>query len=115
MRGGAAGAGGSNKGGDGVASSISGSDITDVTTVGGGYGGSSAPGPQDGGAGGSGGGAGGHINSQGNAGAGTILDCQAIEAKPVAVPALAKVTPEGILTVSPDVPKVKVVPDCGST
>ena len=34
---------------------------------------------------------------------------------PVTVPALAKVTPEGILTVSPDVPKVKVVPDCGST
>ena len=33
----------------------------------------------------------------------------------VAVPALARVTPEGILTVSPDVPKVKVVPDCGST
>jgi len=33
----------------------------------------------------------------------------------VAVPELAKVTPAGILIVSPDVPSVKVVPDCGST
>jgi len=34
---------------------------------------------------------------------------------PVAVPLLAIVTPEGIVTVSPEVPNVNVVPLCGST
>ena len=45
----------------------------------------------------------------------TIVDCQSIAANPVAVPLLAKVTPEGIVTVSPEVPNVNVVPLCGST
>ena len=38
-----------------------------------------------------------------------------VELNPVAVPELAIVTPDGILIVSPEVPKVKVVPVLGST
>jgi hypothetical protein len=43
----------------------------------------------------------------------TIDDCQAIEAKPDAVPLLVNVAPAGITKSSPLSPNVRVVPDLG--
>jgi predicted secreted protein len=43
----------------------------------------------------------------------TIVDCQAIEAKPDAVPLLVNVAPAGITKSSPLSPNVRVVPDLG--
>ena len=45
----------------------------------------------------------------------TIEDCQAILAKPVDVPLLARVAPEGIVIVSPLSPSCRPVPDLGLT
>ena len=70
--GGACGSPHSNPGSDGNTSSITGSDITDITTVGGGGGGHNYPGGNPGRSGGSGGGGGGHSSAPaGNGGAGT--------------------------------------------
>jgi hypothetical protein len=42
-----------------------------------------------------------------------LYDCQAIEAKPDAVPLLVNVAPAGITKSSPLSPNVRVVPDLG--
>jgi len=41
-------------------------------------------------------------------------DTSPVEPKPAAVPKLEIVAPDGIVTVSPEAPSVKVVPHCGS-